>query len=514
MHQQTGLSEFSEKKLKLVAVHLGVGNSRDQDGSKRLAKQICEEIMLNITTTKPTTKNESSSKQHKKSCSKCNSCGIIEGINEQRDHISAESAVVQLVTRMENHHSLNCGYGSNLNVNCQVECDASLMSDSTQSWAGVGAVSGCKNPILLAKSLNDHRTVQRPLGLIQPNFLVGSGAKQWMREHCPDLSVMDSRMISPGSLSLYQKFKSRYDVAERLLEKKSVDGTNVEATDTSPSHYIPEQSITQDKTTRNSATLPTHLDHGSYCLATSEKMFRQYSSSVQTETDTTESFVVDHPYSRNPAFVDGKIIHQQNDCDIFSLTNIRLDTVGAVAVDSNNNFASAISSGGLLLKYKGRIGQAAIPGAGCWAEDSIAVTTTGVGEYLTASMFAKRFYDKMSTLRLLYDLGHVEKKENDLSDLINSVIGDCFEDLFRLPALCHVPLHERSAGMLSVSSLNSRNLPKRVHEDDLYLSFAHNTKSMCIGYMTHNDTTGHSIMSHNEDNDGSVLVKTMKFPLD
>jgi hypothetical protein len=46
------------------------------------------------------------------------------------------------------------------------------------------------------------------------------------------------------------------------------------------------------------------------------------------------------------------------------------DTVGAVVVDGRTGaVAAAVSSGGLALKAPGRVGEAAIWGAGCWAAD-------------------------------------------------------------------------------------------------------------------------------------------------
>ncbi|XP_034107926.1 threonine aspartase 1 [Drosophila albomicans] len=70
-----------------------------------------------------------------------------------------------------------------------------------------------------------------------------------------------------------------------------------------------------------------------------------------------------------------------------------LDTVGAVCVDGAGNTAAGCSSGGILLKMPGRVGQAATYGAGCWASDTdelaIATCTTGNGEYLMKTLLAR-----------------------------------------------------------------------------------------------------------------------------
>jgi beta-aspartyl-peptidase (threonine type) len=55
-------------------------------------------------------------------------------------------------------------------------------------------------------------------------------------------------------------------------------------------------------------------------------------------------------------------------------------TVGAVARDRRGRLAAATSTGGIVRKRSGRIGDSPIPGAGTWADREVAVSATGDGE--------------------------------------------------------------------------------------------------------------------------------------
>lgn len=98
----------------------------------------------------------------------------------------------------------------------------------------------------------------------------------------------------------------------------------------------------------------------------------------------------------------------------------RLDTVGAVVMDRNGVFASAVSSGGILLKHPGRVGHASMFGCGCWVEQdvhlsdskdeahSVGICTTGCGEYIIKTLFAKECADHL--------LNNTNQTDNNLND--------------------------------------------------------------------------------------------------
>jgi beta-aspartyl-peptidase (threonine type) len=55
-------------------------------------------------------------------------------------------------------------------------------------------------------------------------------------------------------------------------------------------------------------------------------------------------------------------------------------TVGAVARDRDGRFAAATSTGGIVYKRAGRVGDSPVPGAGTWADAHTAISATGDGE--------------------------------------------------------------------------------------------------------------------------------------
>ncbi|CAN9505162.1 unnamed protein product [Ophioblennius macclurei] len=84
-------------------------------------------------------------------------------------------------------------------------------------------------------------------------------------------------------------------------------------------------------------------------------------------------------------------------------TNNHPQTVGAVALDCRNALAAASSTGGLVGKLKGRVGDTAVVGAGIYADEKLAITCSGDGDVFlrntVAQKIASLYYHKGHGLR-------------------------------------------------------------------------------------------------------------------
>ncbi|XP_020283947.1 threonine aspartase 1-like isoform X2 [Pseudomyrmex gracilis] len=201
---------------------------------------------------------------------------------------------------LEDSPMTNAGFGSNLTWEGTVECDASVMDGSSLQFGAVGAVSGIKNPVLLAKRLCEQQSIKFAYGRIPPSFLVGNGAYIWAHETGIQ-TIPPEELISVRAQKIYKHYK------------RKVEGSSIEA----------------------------------------QKCAKK-----------------------------------------------RMDTVGAICVDDNGNIAAACSSGGIILKYPGRVGQAGVWGCGTWAckdaSYSVGASTSGCGEHLVRTSLARTVAEAVS----------------------------------------------------------------------------------------------------------------------
>ena len=66
------------------------------------------------------------------------------------------------------------------------------------------------------------------------------------------------------------------------------------------------------------------------------------------------------------------------------------DTVGAVALDGEGRLAAGTSTGGMMGKWPGRVGDSPLVGAGFYADTWGACSTTGIGESIARALLAYR----------------------------------------------------------------------------------------------------------------------------
>ena len=97
----------------------------------------------------------------------------------------------------------------------------------------------------------------------------------------------------------------------------------------------------------------------------------------------------------------------------------KFGTVGAVALDSDGNLAAGTSTGGMTNKRYGRIGDSPIIGAGTYANERVAVSCTGWGEFFIRGVAA---YDVAA--QLAYGGVPLAKAAANVIEKIGAMGGD------------------------------------------------------------------------------------------
>ncbi len=136
------------------------------------------------------------------------------------------------------------------------------------------------------------------------------------------------------------------------------------------------------------------------------------------------------------------------------------DTVGAVALDRNGHLASATSTGGMLDKLPGRVGDAPLIGVGTYADDrTCGVSCTGWGEFFIRTVVAYDISAQMAYLGI-----DVDKAAHASLDKATKLGGP--GGLVAMDAKGHVTMPFTTPGMFRAFRLSDGTGAVRMYADN------------------------------------------------
>ncbi|KAF2631990.1 N-terminal nucleophile aminohydrolase [Macroventuria anomochaeta] len=169
------------------------------------------------------------------------------------------------------------------------------------------------------------------------------------------------------------------------------------------------------------------------------------------------------------------------------------DTVGAIAIDSWGRIACGASSGGIGMKYRGRVGPAALVGVGAAVipldpddieQTSVATVTSGTGEHMATTMAATTCAER------LYQSVRKEKGGEYAEVTEDEALRSMIENEF----MGHSSVqHSNSAGAIGILGVKKMRT-------GIMLFYGHNTDSFALASMSSDDDVPKCTMSRSNGN--------------
>ncbi|KAL2262391.1 hypothetical protein VTK26DRAFT_1479 [Humicola hyalothermophila] len=421
---------------------------------------------------------------------------------------TATEAVVSAIRVLENNEITNAGFGSNLNIDGVVECDATVVDHLGRSGA-CGAVPGVRNPICLAKLILDKSSQPLSLRRVPPNILVGEGARQFARDH-GYMTVLNEFLVSRNAKDRYIRWHEDLRRAEARLNARATSNKttfSVPPRTPTPGDYekAADPAIQVQRRDHSSAILTGTWNEGQPDSPASdlsqppasahdgsangdgnaEDMEMDYSEYPETSgyAATSDMGHANIPHPDDSSMAQHYPAVEDDDIDVIT------DTVGAIAIDLQGHIAAGSSSGGIGMKHRGRIGPAALVGVGTAVvpqdpadptATSVAVVTSGTGEHMATTLASARCAERLFQGSRRGPGGR-DVHEDDEHAALESFITD---DFMGHPGVRSQP----STGAIGVMAVK-----KDVSGICFY--FAHNTDSFALASMASTEREPLCVMS-------------------
>nr|XP_025667963.1 probable isoaspartyl peptidase/L-asparaginase 2 isoform X1 [Arachis hypogaea] len=255
------------------------------------------------------------------------------GISSLHSNASAIDVVELVVRELETDPLFNSGRGSALTENGTVEMEASIMDGPKRRCGAVSGLTTVKNPISLARLVMDKSP---------HSYLAFSGAEDFARLQVYPLETIQFHLMLTSLRKVLR--------VKRCLFLLFCQGVEVVENE----YFITPENVGMLKLAKEANTI-------------------LFDYRIPTNGYDTCGAGVESPVKMNG----------------LPISVYAPETVGCVVVDKEGRCAAATSTGGLMNKMTGRIGDSPLIGAGTYACELCGVSCTGEGEAIIRGTLAR-----------------------------------------------------------------------------------------------------------------------------